>query len=68
LVKPGDIVSIGSKNLRLLNNLVSGKAFDNRAGIVVMAICLRELRKLKHRHDVYAVATVQEEVGLRGQL
>lgn len=65
-VKPGDIVSISSKNLRLLNDLVSGKAFDNRAGITVMAICLRELGRLKHKHDVYAVASVQEEVGLRG--
>ncbi|ADY56080.1 Cellulase [Syntrophobotulus glycolicus DSM 8271] len=66
LIRPGDIVSIEGRNLRLLNGLASGKAFDNRAGITAMAVCLRELTRLRHAHDVYAVATVQEEVGLRG--
>ncbi|PJF38973.1 MAG: aminopeptidase, partial [Phototrophicales bacterium] len=28
--------------------------------------CLYELQKMQHRWDVYATATVQEEVGLRG--
>lgn len=65
-VKPGDIVSIRQTPMVLLNERISGKALDDRAGIAVMAVCVNELQNLKHHHDVIAVATVQEEVGLRG--
>lgn len=68
IVKPGDIVSIVRKPLNLLNEITSGKALDDRAGITVLAICLNELNRIKHRHNVIAVATVQEEIGLRGAL
>lgn len=33
-----------------------------------MQICLQELRRLHHVHDVIAVTTTQEEVGLRGAI
>jgi len=45
-------------------NLVSCKALDDRVGVFVMLEALRKLHS--PRADVYAVATVQEEVGLRG--
>ena len=41
-----------------------GKAFDNRAGCVTMIEALRLLEKTDY--TIYAVGTVQEEVGLRG--
>ncbi|ABY91688.1 MAG: Peptidase M42 family protein [Caldanaerobacter subterraneus] len=66
LVKIGDIITIKRDFRELLNDYVSGKALDDRAGIVVMAVCLDELKKLYHYHDVYAVVTLQEEVGVRG--
>ncbi|SHE44842.1 endoglucanase [Thermoanaerobacter uzonensis DSM 18761] len=66
LVKIGDIITIKRDFRELLNDYVSGKALDDRAGIVVMAVCLDELKKLYHYHDIYAVATLQEEVGVRG--
>ena len=43
-----------------------GKAWDNRIGCAVMADVMDNLSKLKHDNTVYGVATVQEEVGLRG--
>ena len=66
LIKPGDIVSIVRQPITLLNQRIAGKAMDDRAGIAVMAVCLNELTRIEHKHRVVAVATVQEEVGLRG--
>lgn len=45
-----------------------GKAFDDRVGAFVVMEALRILREkdLEHPNTYYAVATVQEEVGLRG--
>jgi endoglucanase len=47
----------------LLNDLISGKAMDNRASVAAMIVCLEALNKLRHRWDVYAVATADEEWG-----
>jgi putative aminopeptidase FrvX len=66
LVKPGDIISINRNTSEMLNKRITGKALDDRAGIAVLAVCINELSRLKHPHKVVAVATVQEEVGLRG--
>lgn len=68
LVQPGDIVSISRKPYVMLNERITGKALDDRAGIAVLAVCLKELTCLKHHHNVAAVTTVQEEVGLRGAI
>ena len=43
---------------------ISAKALDNRAGAFVLAEVVRALKD--PFYDVYAVFTVQEEVGLRG--
>jgi endoglucanase len=45
---------------------VIGKAMDDRVGVFVMLEALRALRS--NDVDIYAVATVQEEVGLRGAI
>jgi len=66
LVNPGDIVSINRTTIDMLNQTIAGKALDNRAGIAVLAVCLSELNSMKHKHNVVAVTTVQEEVGTRG--
>jgi endoglucanase len=54
--------------VELKGGLVSGKALDNRVSVVAAALCLEELARLHHTWDVYAVATVQEEVGLKGAI
>ena len=60
----GDPVAFDIKYVKLGNDAVMGKAFDNRAGCIMMV----ETLKLLMRTDctVCAVGTVQEEVGLRG--
>lgn len=68
LVRPGDLITIERKCLDLLGDFVAGKAFDDRASISVMFQGLRYLAGIRHDADVYAVATVQEEVGLRGAM
>jgi endoglucanase len=68
LVQVGDLVTIARQIVPLKNNLVAGKAFDDRAAVVCVAEALKQLATLKHTWDVYAVANVQEEVGLRGAM
>lgn len=66
LVEIGNVVTIRRNLLELRENWVSGKALDDRAGVVTMYECAKELRYLKHEADVYFASTVQEEVGVRG--
>lgn len=66
LVTPGDLAVIRREALQLAGGVMSAKALDNRAGIAVLLCCLDELENLRHAADIYAVATVQEEVGVRG--
>jgi putative aminopeptidase FrvX len=42
------------------------KAWDNRIGCALAVDLLSELRRTDHPNTVYGVATVQEEIGLRG--
>jgi endoglucanase len=67
-VRVGDLITIRRPFIELQNDLVSGKAFDDRAAVASMAVCLDALGSLRHAWDVYGVATVQEEVGLRGAM
>ena len=62
-VKVGDPITIDKSLIRLKNNFVNGKAFDDRAGCAVL---IEVLRRSKPKNKVYGVFTVQEEVGLRG--
>ncbi|GMV64901.1 MAG: endoglucanase [Candidatus Hinthialibacteria bacterium] len=70
LVRIGDCIThdLGYRELR--NNLVVSRALDDRTGAYVAAetllACAR--RKSKLKACVVAVATVQEEVGLRGAI
>ncbi|MDR1603948.1 MAG: M20/M25/M40 family metallo-hydrolase [Gracilibacteraceae bacterium] len=66
LVRPGDPISFACEFKLLLNHTGTGKALDDRAGLVVLAVCLRDLTGRTHGPDVLAVATAQEEVGCRG--
>lgn len=66
LVSVGDVVTINRSFMELGDDIVSCKAMDDRAAVAVIYECLLELKKLRHTADVYAVATTQEEVGLRG--
>ena len=63
-VKVGDPIAFDVKYVGLGNGCVMGKAFDNRAGCAVMVETLKQLKQTDC--TVYAVGTVQEELGLRG--
>ena len=66
VVRVGDLITMRREMVELAEGYVSGKAFDDRAGVVSLALCLESLSTLRHAWDVYAVGTSQEEVGLRG--
>ncbi|MBE3597407.1 MAG: M42 family metallopeptidase [Limnochordaceae bacterium] len=65
-IQVGDIVSVDARPVTLLGDRVAGKALDNRASVAVLMEAMQRLSALRHAADVLAVATVQEEVGLRG--
>ena len=65
-VQVGDLITMRRELLELAEGYVTGKAFDDRTGVVSLALCLESLATWRHSWDVYAVATTQEEVGLRG--
>lgn len=67
-VDVGDPVSIRRPLLELKHKRAAGKAMDNRASVAAVTLALETLRQMEHAWDVYAVATVQEEVGLKGAI
>jgi endoglucanase len=66
-VRPGDPIVPWSPFTPLANGkFFMGKALDNRLGCATAVEVLRELQGVDHPNVVYAGATAQEEVGLRG--
>ena len=63
-VRIGDMVTL-DQQARRMGQLVVGKALDDRASVFMQLEVLRQL-KGPPRHDLYAVFSTQEEVGLRG--
>ncbi|KUK45431.1 MAG: M42 family metallopeptidase [Methanothrix sp.] len=62
-IKPGTPMSIDRTFTTLAGDRVTGKALDNRAGVVMM---IEALKRTRSKSTIYAVGTVQEEVGLKG--
>ncbi|MDR2763101.1 MAG: M42 family metallopeptidase [Planctomycetaceae bacterium] len=68
-VNIGDPITVELEYRELLNNLIAAPATDDKAGLWVAFEALRRIdgNKLKELNvGVFAVSTVQEEVGLRG--
>lgn len=63
LIKVGDTVT-RERQLIEMGNCVNCKSIDNRVSVFILIETLRELKN--PACDVYAVFTVQEEVGIRG--
>ncbi len=68
LVEIGDLISFQRETVELKNHRVAGKAMDNRACVAVVTLALEQLSGVQHDWDVLAVATVQEETGLKGAI
>jgi endoglucanase len=67
-VRVGDVISTRRTPIRLAGGRVAGKAFDNRASVASLLLALDALGRREHGWDVHAVATVQEEIGLKGAM
>lgn len=65
-IEVGTFVTSDRKFVKLANGRVTGKCFDNRAGVVLMIEVMRRLKGKDIKATVCAVGTVQEEVGLKG--
>jgi putative aminopeptidase FrvX len=65
-IRPGDpILPISDFTVMANPNLLLAKAWDNRMGCALAAEVAKRVGKA-HPNTLFAVATVQEEVGLRG--
>ena len=66
-IRPGDSIVPDSAFTVMANpDMLLAKGWDNRIGCALAAETVRQLRGKRHPNTVFAVATVQEEVGLRG--
>jgi len=66
LVSVGDPLVLAYEYQALQGDVVAGRGIDNRVGAFVVLEAARILSRLKPQAEVHAVATVQEEIGLRG--
>ncbi|MBM3606772.1 MAG: M42 family metallopeptidase, partial [Alphaproteobacteria bacterium] len=69
VVQLGDVMTYQYEFQMLMGDYATARAFDNKAGVFAIAEALRLLREegdLDPQVGVYAVATVQEEIGSRG--
>ncbi|MEZ6139878.1 MAG: M42 family metallopeptidase [Zavarzinella sp.] len=66
LVQLGDPVTVELGFREMLNGNVTSPAMDDKVGVWVAFEALRLLHQRDRRSAVYAVSTVQEEIGLRG--
>ncbi|QQP93172.1 M42 family metallopeptidase (plasmid) [Skermanella sp. TT6] len=68
-VQIGDVVTYQYEFQPLVGDRAMARGFDNKAGLFIVAETLRLLREEGGLHNgvgVYAVGTVQEEIGSRG--
>jgi putative aminopeptidase FrvX len=69
MVSLGDVVTYQYEFQHLMGDRATARGFDNKMGSFIVAEALRLLKQdggLDGGVGVYAVATVQEEIGLRG--
>ena len=65
-VKIGDTISFATEPTEISGGLVAGHSLDNRASVAALTLCLEELQSRNHVWNVWAAATVQEELGHMG--
>src|SRR5258708_18925640 len=66
VVSVGDAVTFELGMRKLRNNLVAAPGMDNKVGAWVVMSALQQVAARLPTAAVYAVSTVQEEIGLRG--
>lgn len=66
-IKVGDSVT-RERQLIEMGDCINSKSLDNRISVFILLETLRALKDRKVPYDIYAVFTVQEEVGVRGAI
>jgi endoglucanase len=66
LIKIGDPVTLNLGFQEMRNNLANAPGMDDRTGLWVVIEALRRASKGRLKCGLFAVSTVQEEIGLRG--
>jgi putative aminopeptidase FrvX len=64
-IRIGDPVGL-TQTFREIGAYVAGKCLDDRIWVFVLLETLKALKGKQHKDDIYAVFSVQEEIGLRG--
>ncbi len=67
LIEPGDMVTM-DRTAEQVGDMITSKTLDDRVCVFVMLEALRLLKSKSVKANILAVATVQEEVGLRGAM
>ena len=65
-VRLGDVVTFALGMRTLCNDLVAAPGLDDKVGVWVVMEALRLLHNRPVQVEIFAVSTVQEEIGLRG--
>ncbi|QGZ97842.1 endo-1,4-beta-glucanase [Mycoplasma sp. NEAQ87857] len=65
-IQIGDKIFLTGETIEFANNIIGGKAMDNRAGVTALEFIANNLADVELDSDLYLVGTVQEEVGTRG--
>lgn len=65
-IEVGDRIYMSGEAIDMPNNLIAGKAMDNRAGVTVIDFLANNIKDLDLPNETYIVGTVQEEIGTRG--
>ena len=66
VIRIGDPVTLALEYQPMRNDLANSPGMDNKTGVWVVVEALRRVDRQKLKCGVYAVSTVQEEIGLRG--
>ncbi|MCS7244063.1 MAG: M42 family metallopeptidase [Candidatus Calescibacterium sp.] len=66
LIDIGDPIVLAFSPVDIMNNNIMSRAIDNRVGAFTVAEALRLAKDLGVNSNIVSVATVQEEIGLRG--
>ena len=67
LIRVGDTIT-RERELIEMGDCVNSKSIDNRVSVFILIETLKNLQNKEVPYDIYAVFTVQEEVGMRGAI
>lgn len=67
-VRTGDLATFDISLSTFNEHIITGRNFDDRLGVFCMVEAMKELKNTPVSVDIYAVSSVQEEIGTRGAM